>query len=76
MSERRLPLFSDPDTTSGTPQGVFLERGAVSVWRAALVVALGGMSVLAARYALKRTEGNCAPTRRTWPRPTARPTRF
>jgi hypothetical protein len=55
---------------------VFLERGAVSVWRAALVVALGGMSVLAARYALKRTEGNCAPTRRTWPRPTARPTRF
>ncbi len=35
--------------------GVFLERGAVSVWRAALVVALGGMSVLAARYALKRT---------------------
>jgi hypothetical protein len=35
--------------------GVFLEWGAISIRRAALVVALGAISVLAARYGLKHT---------------------
>jgi diacylglycerol kinase family enzyme len=35
--------------------GVGLSFADISVWRAALVLALGGLSVLAARYALRRT---------------------